>query len=71
MLENGKIIFTNNANSLDAIQVKKIFNRYYTVENAKKSTGLGLSIAKQLIELNNGKISARYIKNNLIIEIEL
>ena len=71
LLENGKIIFTNNANSLDAIQVKKIFNRYYTVENAKKSTGLGLSIAKQLIELNNGKISARYIKNNLIIEIEL
>lgn len=71
LLENGKIIFTNNANSLDAIQVKKIFNRYYTVENTKKSTGLGLSIAKQLIELNNGKISARYIKNNLIIEIEL
>ena len=71
LLENGKIIFTNNASSLDAIQVKKIFNRYYTVENAEKSTGLGLSIAKQLIELHNGKISATYIKKNLIIEIEL
>ncbi len=71
LLEDGKIIFTNNSNLLDAIQVKKIFNRYYTVENAEKSTGLGLSIAKQLIELHDGKISATYIKKNLIIEIEL
>lgn len=71
LFENGKVVFTNNANSLDAIQVEKIFNRYYTVENAEKSTGLGLSIAKQLVELHDGKISAEYIKNNLIIEIEL
>lgn len=50
--ENGKIIFSNKASSLDATTVEKIFDRYYTVENAKKSTGLGLSIAKQLVELN-------------------
>lgn len=49
---NGKIIFSNKASSLDATTVEKIFDRYYTVENAKKSTGLGLSIAKQLVELN-------------------
>ena len=36
---------------------------------AKKSTGLGLAIAKQLIELNDGMISAKYIKNHLIIDI--
>lgn len=50
--ENGKIIFSNKASSLDATTVEKIFDRYYTVENAKKSTGIGLSIAKQLVELN-------------------
>lgn len=50
--KNGKIIFSNKATSLDATTVEKIFDRYYTVENAKKSTGLGLSIAKQLVELN-------------------
>ena len=65
----GRITFSNRATSLDATTVQKIFNRYFTVENAKKSTGLGLSIAKQLIELNDGTISAKYIKNHLIIEI--
>lgn len=31
----------------------------------------GLSIAKQLVELNGGKIDAKYIKHELIIEIEM
>ncbi len=69
--ENGKITFSNIAKTLDEVTVKKMFNRYYTVENAKKSTGLGLSIAKQLIEMCNGKISAKYVNGRLIIEIEL
>lgn len=69
--DNGKITFSNRANSLDSITVDKIFDRYYTVENAKKSTGLGLSIAKQLVELNGGKMEGKFIKGNLIIEIEI
>lgn len=69
LAENGRITFSNKATSLDATTVQKIFNRYFTVENAKKSTGLGLAIAKQLIELNDGMISAKYIKNHLIIDI--
>lgn len=68
---DGKIIFSNQATSLDATTVKKIFDRYYTVENAKKSTGLGLSIAKKLIELNGGTINAKYAKSYLIIEINI
>lgn len=68
---DGKIIFSNQATSLDATTVQKIFDRYYTVENAKKSTGLGLAIAKQLVEMNGGKISARYLNEKLIIEIIL
>ena len=54
---------------LDKTTVEKIFDRYYTVENAKKSTGIGLSIAKQLVELNNGIISANYDNGYLTIEI--
>lgn len=71
LYNDGKITFSNKATSLDATTVEKIFDRYYTVENAKQSTGLGLSIAKQLIELNGGYIVGKYIKDNLIIEIEL
>jgi hypothetical protein len=66
----GKITFSNKATSLDAVTVEKIFNRYYTVENAKKSTGIGLSIAKQLVELNDGIIRAKYSDGYLIIEVE-
>lgn len=62
---NGKVIFSNKANSLDATTVEKIFDRYYTVENAKKSTGLGLSIAKQLVELNGGSISRKICKRRI------
>ncbi len=67
----GIITFSNKSSSLDATTVEKIFDRYYTVENAKKSTGIGLSIAKQLVELNNGSINGKYEKGKLIIEIEL
>ena len=67
--KNGKIIFRNKTKNLDKTSVEKIFDRYYTVENAKKSTGIGLSIAKQLVELNNGTISANYDDGYLIIEI--
>lgn len=69
--KNGKIIFSNKAEALDATTVQKIFNRYFTVENAKKSTGIGLAIAKQLVELNGGSITAQYENGYLIIEIIL
>lgn len=67
--KDGTIIFKNRTNNLDKTSVEKIFDRYYTVENARKSNGIGLSIAKQLVELNNGTISAKYNNGYLIIEI--
>ena len=66
----GKIIFSNKTNNLDKVTIAKIFDRYYTVENAKKNSGIGLSIAKQLVELNDGTIKATYNKKTLIIEID-
>ncbi len=67
---NGKIQFSNKTNLIDTTCLEKIFERYYTVKSAKKSNGIGLSIAKQLVELNKGKIKAKYKNNHLIIEIE-
>ncbi len=67
--KNGTIIFSNKTDSLDSITLEKIFDRYYTVKNAKKSNGIGLSIAKQLVDLMNGLISAQYKNECLIIEI--
>lgn len=65
--ETGEIIFTNTASELNEVQVRKLFDRFYTVETARKSTGLGLAIAKTLIEQMNGTISAKYENNRLSI----
>lgn len=67
--DNGEIIFSNHTSNMDEIQARKLFNRFYTVENAEKSTGLGLSIAKVLTEKMNGHISSRY--NNGILSISV
>ena len=68
--KDGIITFSNKATSLDATTVQKIFNRYFSVENAKESTGIGLSIAKQLVELNNGNIYADYMNETLYISMK-
>lgn len=58
--ENGEIHFINHASYLTEIEVGKLFDRFYTVNNARNSTGLGLSISKTLVEKMNGTISAEY-----------
>lgn len=66
---SGEIIFSNKASKLDEVQVGKLFDRFYTVEAARKSTGLGLSIARTLVEHMNGTISAVYENNKLRISV--
>lgn len=58
--ETGEIIFSNTARNLSDVQVGKLFNRFFSVETARNSTGLGLSIAKTLVEQMQGTITARY-----------
>lgn len=58
--QNGDIFFSNHARMLNELQVMKLFDRFYTVENASKSTGLGLSIAKELTQQMGGTIHAEY-----------
>lgn len=67
--ENGQITFSNKAYGLDEIQVGRLFDRFYTVEAARKSTGLGLAISKTLIEEMNGTILAEYENGRLSIHI--
>ena len=64
---DGKVIFENGANELDAVQTAHLFDRFFTVTTARGGTGLGLSIAKLLTEKMNGQITAKYDNNKLSI----
>ena len=57
---DGSIIFSNTAKDLDALAVGKLFDRFYTVEASRNSSGHGLSIAKILTERMGGSITADY-----------
>lgn len=71
LTENGKLTMKNSASSLDKVKVGKLFERFYTVENAdKNSAGLGLSIVQSFAEKMNCPINADYVEGKLVIEIE-
>ena len=67
--ESGEITFSNSAPNLDEIEIGRLFDRFYTVDSARKSTGLGLSIARTLVEQMNGKIWAESKSGRLAVHI--
>lgn len=56
--EDGSVTISNSTSKLTHLDVEKMFDRFYTVKNYNYSTGLGLSIAKSLVEQYGGSISA-------------
>ncbi len=67
----GEITFANTAKELSTVEVEQLFDRFYTVEAAHHSTGLGLSIARTLVKRMGGTITADYDNGRLTIRIML
>lgn len=69
--DSGEITFANTSKELSKVEVWQLFDRFFTVEAAHHSTGLGLSIARALIERMGGTITADYGSERLTIKILL
>lgn len=66
---DGVVTVTNDAPDLTPVQVSKLFDKYFTVSDGNNSTGLGLSIAKELVGNLGGSISAELNDGMLTIRI--
>ncbi len=69
--ESGRLTFSNAAPGLDPVAAGRLFDRFYTVEAARNSTGLGLSIAKELTQRMGGSIGAELHGGTLTVWLEL
>jgi hypothetical protein len=71
LTDECEIVFSNHAKGLSTTTVEQLFDRFYTVQTAYNSTGIGLSIVRALVERMQGSVSASYEDECLSIRITL
>ncbi len=62
---------SNQVTHPEQINIDQVFERFYKadVARSKTSTGLGLSIAKELVSRMDGEIEAKIEKKEFIVEM--
>ncbi|AII13999.1 putative two-component sensor histidine kinase [Campylobacter iguaniorum] len=70
--EYSIVKISDNAGGIDDSIIDKIFDPYFTTRHKTKGTGIGLYMAKNIIERNmNGVISVKNIKNGALFTIKV
>lgn len=70
LTEEGTMTFSNAAPALTPVLAQRLFDRYFTVETGRDSGGLGLSIARQLVEQMGGQADAEYLDGILTVWVK-
>lgn len=69
------IRFTNRGNTIPKEKLERIFEQFYRLDTARSSksggVGLGLAIAKEIVELHHGTITARSEDETIEFEVLL
>lgn len=69
MDEKGNTIFSNLAPNMDSVEANKLLDRYYTISDAKASSGIGLSISKEILQEMGGELKEKLENQRLYISI--
>lgn len=69
LADDGTVTFSNTASHLTQVQVGRLFDRFFTVEAARNSGGLGLSIARTLTEQMGGTLTASLQESRLTLTL--
>ena len=73
--KNIEISFINHCEQLQEKDLEKIFEKFYRVDRArsndKEGSGLGLSIAKQIVKLHNGDLIVEKKNKHIMFKIIL
>lgn len=74
-IEDIEILFINHCEGLNEKELEKIFEKFYRLDKARSSdnegSGLGLSIAKRIIELHGGDLTVENKNKDIIFKITL
>ena len=73
--DSMKIRFSNRGNTIPKEKLERIFEQFYRLDSARSSrsggAGLGLAIAKEIVELHQGTIMARSEDERIEFEVTL
>ncbi len=72
--KDGNFIFVcrNRVEWPEEIEIEQVFTRFYKADSARRnsSTGLGLAIAKELVERMNGEIKAELVEDVFSVTVK-
>ncbi len=73
--DSMKIWFSNRGNTIPKEKLERIFEQFYRLDSARSSrsggAGLGLAIAKEIVELHQGTITVRSEDERIKFEVTL